>query len=75
MGFTDIFEGVKQKENTSAMEGLATLLSKLDGLNDKAKIGVLIDNVLAGGGVAAEILSLSVFIYRLYSVGNMYDWG
>ncbi|KAJ3052972.1 hypothetical protein HK097_005281 [Rhizophlyctis rosea] len=48
MGFTDIFEGVKQKENTSAMEGLATLLSKLDVLDDKEKLDVLIDNVLAG---------------------------
>ncbi|KAJ3038029.1 hypothetical protein HDV00_001073 [Rhizophlyctis rosea] len=48
MGFTDIFEGVKQKENTSAMEGLATLLTKLDALDEKERIDVLIDNVLAG---------------------------
>jgi len=48
MGFGDIFEHVKQEEKTSALNTLPNLLEKIDALPEKEKLGVLIDNVLAG---------------------------
>lgn len=48
MGFGDIFEHVKQEEKLSALNTLPNLLEKIDALPEKEKIGVLIDNVLAG---------------------------
>jgi len=48
MGFGDIFEHVKQEEKESALETLPGLLKKIDALPEYEKLGVLIDNVLAG---------------------------
>ena len=47
MGFNDIFHDLKMKENNASIQGLASLISELDGLNDDL-IDRLLLNILAG---------------------------
>jgi hypothetical protein len=48
MGFTDIFDAVKQLETENALTALPPLLSSLDVLYEDALIDELISNILAG---------------------------
>ncbi|KAJ1342952.1 pantothenate kinase [Batrachochytrium salamandrivorans] len=48
MGFVDIFHGIKHDENDSALQGLPSLLAKLDLLVGDELLDTLLENALAG---------------------------
>jgi hypothetical protein len=52
MSFNDIFKSIKDSENETALRLLPALLERLDAMADgDALLDMLLDNVLAGGGL------------------------
>ncbi|KAI9336239.1 fumble-domain-containing protein, partial [Zopfochytrium polystomum] len=71
MGFTDVFEGVKKKENAAAMPMFFELVKEIDLLPEDEQIKALTDNVLAGIVQEKENFVLSTTIQEMLKKGQL----